>query len=496
MLPNYLVKNEIARPNNIINMYTMGYLTGLSTLVGQSPTILNTATAQDIATASPELLATASIAQLKGIRNTAIAGLTVAQSKAIATANPPVNGGFVLDPTSLANQLYPIALMAGPRTVSKTSGGTVSIPVNASPAALGPGVAITQIGVAVTATSIQQLSPAMVKTDIARAPQQVEAAKANINTITYQIDLTDATGADAALPSIISMNIETVNSETDKVSVSYSDDNGNTASLGAINSNGNLFPDGTIISAGVEGTTVFLNIIDGSGDPVSLEGEVTISAFAFEGAASIILTDVNSGATSTLMALTSSTFRGFMTVNSTYTISSGGSGSGVVCFATGARILTKNGYKAVETLTPEDRLVTSDGRSTCFKLLSMTIDVTTSETAPYRIEAHAFGRNIPAAPVFLSPIHMMQIRKGVWTCPKVAVRENTNVKQYGVGESVTYYHVRCGSYLRDNLVTEGMTVESLGTKKELNGAMSAYTWNPRLKGFTRMTPSSITKHSH
>ena len=241
-----------------------------------------------------------------------------------------------------------------------------------------------------------------------------------------------------------------------------------------------------------------MNIIDTSGDPISLEGYVSIIAPAFEGAASIILTDVNSGATSTLTAVPgqTSTFNGPLTINSTYTISSGGSSSYVACFVTGTRVLTQNGYKAVETLTKEDRMVTSDGRSTSFKLLSRSFDVTTNETAPYRIEAHAFGRNIPAAPVFLSPIHMMQIRKGVWTCPKVAAPANTHIKQYGVGEPVTYYHIRCESYLRDNLVTEGMTVESFGIKKDLNGIKSAYTWNPRLEGFTRMSPSSITKHSH
>jgi len=475
----------------------MGYLTGLSTLVGQSPDILKNVTGSELAAASTALLATASITQLKSITSAAIASLTIEQAKAIATAKPPIEGGFVLDPTSLENQLYPIALSAGPRSVNKTSGGAVSIPVNASPAALGPGAGITNIGLGVGVTSVQQVSPAMAKTDTARVSQQVEALKANINMITYQIDLSGATGADANLPPTISMAIATADSMNNPVT--YSDNNGNVVLLSPLNSNNDPFPLGTIISAGIEGTTLLLNIIDTSGDPISLEGYVSIIAPAFAGAASIILTDVNSGATSTLTVDVdpgqNSTFNGFLTINSTYTISSGSSGY-VACFVAGTRVLTQNGYKAVETLTKEDRMVTSDGRSTSFKILSKSFDVTTSETAPYRIEPHAFGRNIPAAPVFLSPLHMMQIRKGVWICPKVAIRTNTRVKQYGVGEPVTYYHIRCESYLRDNLVTEGMTVESFGIKKDLNGIKSAYTWNPRLEGFTRMSPSSITKHSH
>jgi len=475
----------------------MGYLTGLSTLVGQNATILATVSAGEIAAASSTLLATASVAQLKAITKSGLTGLTSAQSKAIAAANPPVLGGGKLEPTSLAEALYPMLLGAEPppRPVNKINGGSVSVQVNADPASLqDTGVAITQIGGVVTATSVQKISYEMAKSNISRISAQDQAIKAGIKTITYQIDLSGATGADAALPPIISMNIAAVDSSNSEYISTFSDTTGNTVSLFAQSSNTSYFPNGTIISAGIEGTTLFLNIIDASGDSVSEEGLVTVSASAFSGAASIILTNVNSGETSMLMAISgeSIVFQGYMTINSTYTISSGG--SGVVCFVTGTRILTQVGYKAVETLTSEDRLLTSNGRSTCFKLMSMTIDVTTSDTAPYRIEAHAFGRNIPAAPVFLSPIHMVQIRKGIWTCPKIAAPANTCVKQYGVGESVTYYHIRCESYLRDNLVTEGMIVESFGIKKDLNGAKSAYTWNPRLKGFTRMSPNSITKH--
>jgi hypothetical protein len=500
MLPNYLLKNEIARPNNIINRYRMSNpLNGVSNLSSLSPNILKTLTRQQLTDASAGVLATATPLQLKGISNTAIAGLTVAQSKAIAIANPPIPGAATLESSSLNEALTMAIPLFGTslRNVDKIDGGSFSIPTNSNLAALGPGVAITNIAGGPSVTSVQQVSPAIATSNNARVSQQVEALKANINTITYQIDLSGATGADANLPSTISMRIATVDPSTNII-VTHADDLGNNVSLSPLSSNEVPYPIGTIISAGIQGTTLFLNIIDGSGNPLELEGYVTVVVPAFSGAASIILTNINSEETSTLTAVPgqAGAFGGYLTIKSSYNISSGGGGGGVICFATGARILTQNGYKAVETLTPEDRLVTSDGRSTCFKLMSMTIDVTTSETAPYRIEAHAFGRNIPAAPVFLSPIHMMQIRKGVWTCPKVAVRENTNVKQYGVGESVTYYHVRCESYLRDNLVSEGMTVESFGVKKDLNGAMSAYTWNPRLKGFTRMTPSSITKHSH
>ena len=158
----------------------------------------------------------------------------------------------------------------------------------------------------------------------------------------------------------------------------------------------------------------------------------------------------------------------------------------IPCFAEGTRVLTQSGYKAIETLTADDRIVTSDRRIIAFKRMKTTLRTTTKRTAPYLVQPHAFGHNLPAAPVRLSPIHKIQIGKGRWISPEVAARTNPLVTQCEIGGPITYYHIECENYLRDNLVTEGLTVESFGSRKAVGGRKDIYTWNERLNAYTRV----------
>lgn len=155
------------------------------------------------------------------------------------------------------------------------------------------------------------------------------------------------------------------------------------------------------------------------------------------------------------------------------------------CFVTGTRILTDCGYKAVETLQPSDYIVLSDGRKVDYVLNKFTFTNTNELSAPYRIEAGAFGPHNPKADICLSPRHKVQIRKGVWISPEIASKTNKKVRQYGIGEPVTYWHIQCKDYLKDNLVCEGMVIESFGTRNNYHGPSKIYTWNKRLGGFTR-----------
>lgn len=158
------------------------------------------------------------------------------------------------------------------------------------------------------------------------------------------------------------------------------------------------------------------------------------------------------------------------------------------CFVTGTRILTQNGYKAIETLLATDVLVLSDGRLMLgYDMKKLVVESATVKTAPYRIKAGAFGRNKPNQEICLSPRHMIQIRKNVWISPVHAAKKNQNVQQYGIGEPVTYWHIANANYLTDNLVCEGMVVESLATNNNYHGPAKIYTWNNRLDGFTRIS---------
>jgi hypothetical protein len=168
---------------------------------------------------------------------------------------------------------------------------------------------------------------------------------------------------------------------------------------------------------------------------------------------------------------------------------------GVICFGAGTRLLTPEGYKAIDTLTVADKIVTSDGRIVAAKGIWFEIPVTTKATAPYRVEAHAFGHNKPAAPITLSPNHKIQISPRLWTSPEdAAANGNKRVTQFGVGKSMRYCHLECENYLRDNLVAEGLIVESLSAPGAFKG-VQVYTWNARLKAYTRISASAVESKS-
>jgi hypothetical protein len=158
----------------------------------------------------------------------------------------------------------------------------------------------------------------------------------------------------------------------------------------------------------------------------------------------------------------------------------------VPCFPAGTRILTAAGYKAVETLTQGELVLTADGRQVPVKLYGKHLPVTTSVTAPYRVPRGTFGLQND---LVLSPDHAFLIRKGVWMIPKRAALLSDRVEQIGVGSPVTYYHLECPSYLRDNLVVDGAVVESYGGKGK-----SPYTYSESLKGYTRAAATkNLTK---
>jgi hypothetical protein len=155
---------------------------------------------------------------------------------------------------------------------------------------------------------------------------------------------------------------------------------------------------------------------------------------------------------------------------------------GVVCFAQGTRLLTENGYKAVETLTSEDRLVTTEGRTTSLQLMVMRVKCTTKDTAPYVVAAGALGNNTPIAPLYLSPLHKFVIRDNIWGYPTTGVKMGLDIKQYAVGQAVNYYHVRCENFARDVILAEGVPTESYGTDEEDRATFSL---NKKAGGFTR-----------
>lgn len=170
---------------------------------------------------------------------------------------------------------------------------------------------------------------------------------------------------------------------------------------------------------------------------------------------------------------------------------SGGGNEDVPCFPRGVRILTAEGYRAVETLKQQDLVVTADGRQVPVKIYGARI-VTTDRTAPYHIPANALGPRTPSRDLRLSPDHAFQIRKGVWMLPRKAATLSEAVTQYDSDKTIVYYHLECPNYFRDNLVIEGGVVAESYAGSQAN-FKSPYTWSESLKGYTRSAPKTFAK---
>jgi len=81
-------------------------------------------------------------------------------------------------------------------------------------------------------------------------------------------------------------------------------------------------------------------------------------------------------------------------------------------------------------------------------------------------------------------MHAILDNKGVWHIPQVAAKDNDKVTQYDVGKPVTYYHIECPDFYRDNLIAEGAVVESFKNKQGTRDIV--YEWVEDLKGFRRL----------
>ena len=155
----------------------------------------------------------------------------------------------------------------------------------------------------------------------------------------------------------------------------------------------------------------------------------------------------------------------------------------VPCFPRGTPILTYEGYKPVETLTNNDTVITSDGRNVGIKVFNFKVAHADQQTAPYHIFADALGHYYPPQDVQLSGLHAIQDSRGVWQIPKYLAKHNSGVQQYGLRETIEYFHIECPNFFTDNLITNGAVVESFKNRQGSRGVV--YVWNKELNGFTR-----------
>jgi hypothetical protein len=165
----------------------------------------------------------------------------------------------------------------------------------------------------------------------------------------------------------------------------------------------------------------------------------------------------------------------------------------IPCFVAGTHIMTANGYKAVEDLTLEDRIVTADGRPLPFNLYTTVVKCTTVETAPYKISKGAFGRNSPPQDIILSPQHAIQSSNSTWQIPKHAATRFEGIKQICMGEKVQYYHIEMPNFITDNIIANGSIVESYAAKQIKYGT-KVYKFSSAINGFIRISTDHNRLH--
>ena len=160
--------------------------------------------------------------------------------------------------------------------------------------------------------------------------------------------------------------------------------------------------------------------------------------------------------------------------------------NGITCFVAGTRILTPKGYVAVETLTTGDYVCTADLRTVPIKHHCFHVFNATTQTAPYRISANALGLELPYRDIALSGPHAVRDANCVWKKVFQIAKTNPLVKQYGIGETIVYYHIECPNYYTDDLLSEGLLVESFNTTAD-----PLFMYESDINGYIRIYPPRL-----
>lgn len=162
------------------------------------------------------------------------------------------------------------------------------------------------------------------------------------------------------------------------------------------------------------------------------------------------------------------------------------SGGNVPCFMKGTPVLTTKGYTNVEKLTDSDMLVLSDSRIVPIKNIYKTVVKKTTElNAPICIKKNAYGKNTPSKDTWVSPIHAFSLKPGVWKIPIREINVNKRVYQNYLNSKVVYYHIETDNYLEDNVIVNGLCMETFGIPLRNKGYKVQFVYNKEKDGYIR-----------
>lgn len=131
------------------------------------------------------------------------------------------------------------------------------------------------------------------------------------------------------------------------------------------------------------------------------------------------------------------------------------------CYCPGTMILTTEGERAVETLRVGDTVVTASGQSREILWVGrrdFNIETHAAPTSvrPVRIQAGAFGKNLPRRDLVVSPGHALFVDDVL--IPARFLINGATIRQDLDAKTVTYFHVELESH--DVLLAEGLPAES------------------------------------
>jgi hypothetical protein len=149
-----------------------------------------------------------------------------------------------------------------------------------------------------------------------------------------------------------------------------------------------------------------------------------------------------------------------------------------VCLTESCKVLTKLGYKNVGDIKVGDKLLTDKNKESVVKRIYKEIKKVTEETKPYMVPKNYYGENKPNRDIFISGNHMIKnARKNLW------YRTKNVFEQKWKSEEVTYYNFELENYLEDNMIVNGVIMESWDGKNPFE--VRNYTWKRIKYGYKR-----------
>ena len=135
------------------------------------------------------------------------------------------------------------------------------------------------------------------------------------------------------------------------------------------------------------------------------------------------------------------------------------------CFPSGTPVRTPTGDKPIETIQEGDLVTTADGRHVPVKLAHRSlVQKANRSNAPYFIPANSLGPNLPRNDLIMSPNHALHIGNDQWLPAWKCKYRSLQVRQIRIGETFMYYNLGLLNYFTDNLLVNGVEVESMSTR--------------------------------